>query len=121
MIYTGYFNKLEYYKEQGLTPVSIAGKSPCFFDGIELKFFAPTIDIFTQYINGEIDEFGYTDRFIPERLDILDKNKVKEQLLSINNPILLCYEKEGFCHRHLVADWIEAHLGIPVAEYKITE
>ena len=38
MIYTGYFAKTKKYTEAGLTPASIAGKSPDFFNGIEWKF-----------------------------------------------------------------------------------
>ena len=34
--------------------------------------------------------------------------------------ILLCYEKSGdFCHRHIVADWIESELKKRVEEYPI--
>ena len=29
------------------------------------------------------------------------------------------YEKEGFCHRHLFADWLENNLGYVVEEYKV--
>ena len=120
MIYTGYFAKTKEYEDAGLTPISIAGAAPCWFEGFEWKMFAPSLDIFTKYKNGEINEFGYVERYIPERLDILDKNELKELINSVEKPILLCYEKPGdFCHRHILADWIEMNLGIPVEEYKL--
>lgn len=119
MIYTGYFAKTEDYKKAGLTPIGIAGKAPDFYEGVELKKFAPSWDIYSAYKYGNLNEFGYVERYIKERLNILDKQEVKQQLLSYENPILLCYEKDGFCHRHILADWIEMNLGLVVKEYKI--
>lgn len=119
MIYTGYYNKLEYYKQNGLTPISIAGGAPDFFDGIEWRFFAPSLDIFSQWKSGKITDEQYIARFVPERLEKLDKSKIRELLLSVKNPILLCYEKPGdFCHRHIVADWISSNLLLECEEYK---
>jgi len=38
------------------------------------------------------------------------------------NPILLCYEKaEEFCHRHIVAEYIELKYGIKVRDIEIDE
>ena len=56
-------------------------------------------------------------RYVPEILGKIDKANFKDMLGSVENPILLCYEKEGFCHRHIVADWIESELHLPVQEY----
>ena len=39
-----------------------------------------------------------------------------------NNVVLLCYEKnKEFCHRQLVAIWLERELGSSVPEIAITE
>ena len=107
---------MEEYLEQGLTPIAISGVAPCFYDGIHWKFFAPSWDIFSKWKNGELSDDGYVERFIPERLEILNKDKVKKELSAIENPILLCYEKEGFCHRHVVADWLR-EIGFEVEEF----
>lgn len=117
MIYTGYFAKLKKYKEAGLTPISIAGKTP--IEGlIEWKFFAPSWSIFKSWKDKMIDNSEYEERFISERLEVLNKEEVKEILLSIPNPILLCYEKPSdFCHRHIVADWIKGNLQLEVEEW----
>ena len=120
MIYTGYFAKLKEYEDSGLIPISISGKAPDFYNGIEYKKFAPSWDIYSNYKNDHIDEFGYTERYKKERLDKLNPVEIKQFLTSFDKDIiLLCYEKQGdFCHRHLVADWIESNLGKSVEEYE---
>ena len=120
MIYTGYFAKLKEYENNGLIPISISGKAPDFYNGIEYKRFAPSWSIYNNYKNGNIDEFGYTERYKKEILDKLNPVEIKQFLTSFDKDIiLLCYEKQGdFCHRHLVADWIESNLGIKVEEYE---
>lgn len=119
MIYTGYYAKLNDYINQGLTPIAISGAVPDFYD-IEKyawwKFLAPSWDIFSKWKSGEIDNDGYVERYIPERLERLNKEELKQKLLEIENPILLCYEKEGFCHRHVLADWLR-DIGLEVEEY----
>jgi uncharacterized protein YeaO (DUF488 family) len=121
MIYTGYYAKLKDYIEAGLTPIAISGGIPEFYpkDYLWWKFLAPSWDIFSKWKNGEINDFIYMERYVPEILGKINKHDFKQKLLSVENPILLCFEKEGFCHRHIVADWIENELGIPVAEFKI--
>jgi len=121
MIYTGYYAKLKDYIEAGLTPIAISGGVPDFYskDYLWWKFLAPSWDIFSKYKNGELNDFGYMERYVPEILGKINKQDFKQKLLSVESPILLCFEKEGFCHRHIVADWIENELGLPVAEFKI--
>ena len=121
MIYTGYYARLKKYEEAGLTSISIAGKAPEFYKGIQYKVFAPSWDIFSKWKSGEINNFQYTDRFNQEILGKLNKEDVRTFLDSFETDIiLLCYEKSGdFCHRHIVADWIESELGKQVEEYSI--
>lgn len=78
---------------------------------------APTWNIVEDYKNGKIDERGYTKRFF----DLLwNKRKLKaEDVIERlpDNVVLLCYEKpEDFCHRHLVAWWLEKETGVAVPE-----
>lgn len=120
MIYTGYYARIQDYLDAGLTPIAISGGIPDFYNTEKYlwwKFLAPSWDIFSKWKNGEIDEFGYVERYIPERLDILNKAELKQQLLAIEKPILLCFEKDGFCHRHVLADWIENNLMLQVEEF----
>ena len=120
-VYTGYYAKLKKYEEAGLIPVSIAGKAPAFYTGIQYKVFAPTWDIFSKWKNGSIDNFGYTELFKQNVLSKIDKNSVIQSFSKFGGDIvLLCYEKSGdFCHRHIVADWIESELGIRVDEFQV--
>lgn len=120
-IYTGYYAKIKKYTEAGLVPVSIAGRAPAFYNGIQFKKLAPTFEIFNAWKTGEINDFEYTSKFRKEVLGNLDKLYIKEALAAFGEEIiLLCYEKSGdFCHRHIVADWIEEALGVPVEEFQI--
>lgn len=118
MIYTGYFAKTKKYEGAGLQPVSIAGKSPEFFKGPKYPSLAPEYKMFMDWKKGNIDNMEYTHIF-KKHLDTLDKEAVRRFILGFDKPvILLCYEKpKDFCHRHIVADWIENNLDIRVDEY----
>lgn len=122
MIYTGYYARLKKYEEAGLTPISIAGKAPAFYEGLEYKKLAPKYDFFIKWKNGEIDNFQYVILFNALVLDKLVQSKVIAELYEMsdgNDIVLLCYEKPGdFCHRHQVADWLEA-VGTRVDEYLV--
>ena len=117
MIYTGYFAKTKKYINDGYTTVSISGRAPEFYKGIQYKKLAPTWSIFKPWKDGEINNFEYTERFRKEVLGKLNVSEVREELESFGeNVVLLCYEKAGdFCHRHIVADWLETS-GVRVEE-----
>jgi hypothetical protein len=118
MIYTGYFAKLKTYENAGLIPVSIAGKAPNFYKGVQYKGLAPRWEMFNDWKKGKIDDMQYTSIFL-QHLETLDKEAVRRALENFGeNVILLCYEKPGdFCHRHIVADWLESNFGWRVDEY----
>lgn len=122
MIYTGYYARLKKYEEAGLTPISIAGKAPSFYKGIEYKKLAPKYDFFIRWKNGEINNFDYVVEFNKQVLDKLAQSEVIEELYELsdgNDIVLLCYEKQGdFCHRHQVADWLE-EVGTRVDEFDV--
>ena len=45
---------------------------------------------------------------------------IEELLKNEKNPILLCYEKgEDFCHRHVLAEFIQQKYGVQVRDIKI--
>ena len=106
---TSYFAK---YKEQN--GVSISGKSPDWFVGREYKKLAPKFWFFQKYKKDGDTDF-YIEQYQKEILDRLDPKQVFADLGS--DAVLLCWEKSGeFCHRRLVAAWLEEHLGIAVPE-----
>ena len=51
-------------------------------------------------------------------LDQLDAADVWSELHAMTeSPILLCWEKANeFCHRRIVAEWLELHLGVIIPE-----
>lgn len=121
-MYTGYFAKLKKYQEAGLVPVSIALKSPDWYHGLEYKRLAPSWDILSAWKSGEHKgDVDYYTKHFKEVLDTLRPEDVIIELKQfglLQNIILLCYEKpEDFCHRHLVANWLNKN-GLYVTEYK---
>ena len=51
---------------------------------------------------------------------VLSKVDIEELLKDEKDPILLCYEKgQDFCHRHVLAEYIEMKYGIKVRDIKI--
>ena len=56
-----------------------------------------------------------------EQLNELNPKNVLDHLESITGsyePVLMCHcAKTKFCHRHLVADWLEKNLKIKIEEF----
>ena len=122
-MYTGYFAKLKKYQEAGLVPVSIALKSPDWYHGLEYKQLAPNWDILSAWKSGEHKgDIDYYTKHFEEVLDTLRPEDVIIELKQfglLQDIILLCYEKpESFCHRHIVANWLNKN-GLYVTEYKV--
>lgn len=58
----------------------------------------------------------YIEEYYKQVLKDLDPEEIYKQL---DNSVLLCYEENNkFCHRHIVAAWLEILLGIKVYEKK---
>lgn len=105
-----------YYSKSAKNPnaVSIAGKAPDWYTGREYKELAPKYWFFAKY-KQDHDEKFYTEQFQKEVLDQLDPQQVFNDLGE--NAVILCWEAAGkFCHRRLVAKWLEEKLGIQVPE-----
>ena len=118
-MFTGYFAKLKEYKQAGLTPIYISGKAPDWYDGLEYKKLAPRWAFFQEWKYGSHkgDNDYYISQFDEQVLKQLTVESVLEDIANLSGGdldkvILLCYEKPAdFCHRHLVADWINKHKG----------
>jgi uncharacterized protein (DUF488 family) len=126
-MFTGYFAKLRDYQQAGLTPISISGKAPDWYDGLQYKKLAPKWVFFNEWKNGSHkgDNNYYISQFDAQVLKPLTVEGVLADLdklsgRELDKVILLCYEKPAdFCHRHLVADWINEHKGDNfIIEYK---
>ena len=115
---TGYFAEL---KKGNLTgAISIAIGAPKYVD-IRLAFkpFAPEWNLLKNFRDGMIDEAGYIERF-QKQLDKLDAKEVYQHIHTMTGeeePVIMCHcATKHFCHRHLVAEWLEKELGVEIEE-----
>lgn len=72
---------------------------------------------------GKIPEEENTRYYINEYYkQVLSKVDIEELLKDEKDPILLCFEKgQQFCHRHILAEYIEMKYKIKVIDIKIDE
>lgn len=103
-LYTSYFNSTTFEYEDA---VSIAGKSPAYYNGREYKKLAPKYWFFEKYKRDGDKEF-YKAKYCEQVLCNLDPQQIFYELGQ--NAVLLCWEPPGeFCHRHIVAEWFRSH------------
>lgn len=68
-------------------------------------------------ISEEENNKYYIEEYYKQVLSALDPEQIYRELY---NSILLCYEEnQEFCHRHIVAAWLEILLDIEVPEIKV--
>lgn len=109
MIYTTYFAKLKSLPKN-VIPISICGKAPSWYGGLQYKKLAPKYDFFMKWKETHDNDY-YIEHFNDEVLSQLDAEMVMNELYYMSgydkDITLVCYEKPSdFCHRHLVADWL---------------
>ena len=113
MIYTSYFAKLKSLPDN-IVPISICGKAPDWYKGLQYKKLAPKYDFFMEWKKNHDNDY-YIKCFNEQVLDKLDILTVIRNLIDLTISIgqankgicLICYEKPAdFCHRHLVAEWL---------------
>lgn len=113
-IYTGYYGNMKAYR--GMTCVAISLGMP--------KWMSPPLPNL-RALNPKpwmlhMEKEAYTEAY-NRLLAELSPRKIVDYLeaFSEGRPVvLLCYEKPGdFCHRGLVAQWLNRELGLGVQEY----
>lgn len=111
-ISTGNFANVKKYRDANLEPINIA-LSARYFTGEKYKPLNP------DWSFKDLPENEYTPIY-EQKLNKLNVQKVYNDLLSLSKNkdiVLCCHEKEGdFCHRRLVAKWLEKELNIEVLE-----
>ncbi|MFZ4546814.1 MAG: DUF488 family protein [Bacteroidales bacterium] len=111
-IYTGNFANVKKYREAGLHPVSIA-TSARYFTGQCYRPLNPDRSYMME------PEETYIPKY-ENHLKTLNAVKVVEDLEALSNGndiVLCCHEGESsFCHRQLVAKWLNQNLGLNVPE-----
>lgn len=113
MIYTSYFVKLKELENHNIIPISICGKAPEWYKGLQYKKLAPRYGFFMEWKKNCDNEY-YIEHFQAEVLDKLIVCEVLGDLFALKSLddksreiALICYEKPSdFCHRHLVAKWL---------------
>lgn len=119
MIYTSYFAVISRLPDY-IEPVSIARWSPSWYRGKTFQKLAPPRDIFDKYERDK-NEADYIQAYRKRVLSRLYPDNVIRELHTLTDKLniaLICYEKpDDFCHRHLVADWLNEH-GIECLEWK---
>ena len=127
MIYTSYCAKLQSLPEN-VIPISICVKAPEWYKGLQYKKLAPKYDFFMKWKENHDNDY-YIKCFNEQ---VLDKLNAVDVILDFSRMLygfnigeddicLVCYEKsEDFCHRHLVADWLNKN-GILCEEYNFNK
>lgn len=107
-MFTSYFAKVKKLPPD-LVPVSIARGSPRGFSGRKELRLAPT----WAMLKMKKPEY---DAAFAAILAKLDPAEIYQTLGT--NAVLLCWEKPGeWCHRRLVAEWLEESLDMEISEY----
>ena len=95
------------------------------FIGKAMPKLAPKKGFWTTFNNniGKIPKEENIGYYIEEYFkQVLSKVDIEELLKDEKDPILLCYEKgQDFCHRHVLAEYIEIMYGIEVRDIKVDE
>lgn len=134
MLYTTYFANIKNLPPNTI-PVSICGKAPQGWNGLEYRKLAPKWSFFSVWKETKDNDY-YIEHFNKEVLEPLNIIRVTTELQvllpyeireQMQNAVwnddkfhlaLVCYEKpDDFCHRHLVAEWLSQH-GFPCTEWK---
>lgn len=129
-IFTSYFGNIKRIIEHmpDACLMSIAGKTPDWFTGHKLAALAPHWswwkewhDTFKDDLESAESTAWYEHKYVTTVLDnLVPENFISEVMsLSEGHPVfLLCYETpEKFCHRHIVANWLNA-AGVSCVEWK---
>lgn len=119
MIYTSYFGKLKSLPDH-IIPISICGKAPNWYKGLQYKKLAPKYDFFMEWKKNHDNDY-YIKCFNEQVLSELNPLQVLNELYNLSKDkdiALICYEKPNdFCHRHLVAEWLNKN-GIECKEWE---
>lgn len=107
------------YARNGSNPnaYGISASVPKWYTGARLRWLAPSWDIIFAVQKGHISDEEYGDRYLKE----LTKKYTAEMVIAgiPDGAILLCYESPGdFCHRRVLAEWVEKETGIVIPEVK---
>ena len=115
MITTSYFAR-----EKSISnPVCISQVKPGWSKSKEYKKLAPPWNLVDRYKKGLVTTQQYTQEYTFLVLSRLNPLEVLNEIKTVfgEDATLLCYEKAGdFCHRRIVAAWLEKGTGVVIHE-----
>ena len=118
IIYTSYFANIKKLVANGIKPMSISLFPPKYFQGVKLYGVAPSKSILFAK-NQTHDQ--YEKRYRKEILAKIDPQVFLQQLELMSggqDVALCCFEvPSSFCHRHILAAWLNEKLGLDVKEW----
>lgn len=117
MVYTSYWGNLKHLiKKFGKNNIISVSRFSKFWNGKRCSLLFPSTELLKEYKNGNITEQEYTQIYSKylETLNVDNCYKV------FNNCVLVCYEKYGFCHRHLIRKWLNDN-GYDCMEYPVSK
>lgn len=120
-IYTSYFAKAAILRKAGIVPIGVALWTPRFFRGISMKQVAPR----RYMLDDRLTDEEYIRMYRNDVLRLVDARSFIQDLERASRGMdvaLCCFEKPGdFCHRHILAKWLNEQTGIEVSEFGVAE
>ena len=120
-IYTSYFAKAAILRKAGIVPTGLALWPPRFFRGISMKQVAPR----RYMLDDRLTDEEYIRMYRNDVLRLVDARSFIQDLERASRGMdvaLCCFEKPGdFCHRHILAKWLNEQTGIEVSEFGVAE
>ena len=120
-IYTSYFAKAAILRKAGIVPIGVALWPARFFRGISMKQVAPR----RYMLDDRLTDEEYIRMYRNDVLRLVDARSFIQDLERASRGMdvaLCCFEKPGdFCHRHILAKWLNEQTGIEVSEFGVAE
>lgn len=115
LIFTSNYSKISRRDTSDLLLIRISSSRPDWFtkEHVTLPELYPDWDLVTGYKEGRYTEEQYTEKYSQKLTDELKesvRNKI-QQLLNDSGKgkaVLLCW-CGGFCHRHIVNNWLDGN------------
>lgn len=121
-IFTSYYVKAQTLDPKEYTFLQISNSIPKWWKLPVTKIpeLVPSWSLVADYKAGKVSEAEYTDIYLKELAEKKDKidilvGKIQKQITA-KNVVLLCYEKDGFCHRHIAGDMLNEKYGLKISE-----
>lgn len=124
MIYTSYFANINNIPKD-FKLVSIARSKLETNKRIicELSIFAPSKELLLEMKSNKISELNYTIRYITQLLNDKSVDSIARALKTLyksneRNCVFLCWEgKNKFCHRHILAEYLNINYDLNIKEF----